>query len=231
MTAADTPTNPEPARPAKRRPGRPRAAPIEQQREMILNSARAVFAAHDYYGTSIERVAREAGVARQLVYSLFGSKDGLFIAVVDDACARVIESMTTRLASDAPPRELISSRVNALFALIEREPEVAAIIRIAEYGGFGPAKQDVANGRRRIEDSLASLFATAWRGGHANPTPEAARALSLITLSMVEAVGFRQPSEPAWDTGSTIELLTEFIFGAIAHLEVQRAALESFGTG
>lgn len=213
----------------RRGPGRPRSAPIEEQRETILNAARTVFAAHDYYGTSIERVAREAGVARQLVYSLFGGKDELFIAVVDDACVRVIETMTTGLGSDAPARKLIRSRVTALFEIIERQPEIAAIIRIAEYGGFGPAKEEVARGRRRIEDSLASLFSASWGTGLADPTPEASRLLSLISLSMVEAVGFRQPSEPAWDAEGTIDFLTEFILGAVAHLEVRRTDLESFG--
>jgi AcrR family transcriptional regulator len=226
---------PEPAPPSgaagdppKRRPGRPRSAPIEEQRALILTCARRVFAEHDYHGTSIERVAREAGVARQLVYSLYGGKDELFIAVVDDACLRMIEEMTHGLGPETPPHELIQSRVGALFDFINANPELAAIIRIAEYGGFGPAKSEVTVGRRRIEDSLAALFADSWRTG-TDLAPEAARMLALITLSLVEAVGFRQPGEPTWDTEQTVGFLTEFLFGAIVHLEVRRTELEQFG--
>ena len=218
-------------KPDRRGPGRPRAAPIGQQRQLILDSARRVFAEHDYHGTSIDRVAKEAGVARQLVYSLYGGKNELFIAVVDDACEQMIHQMTTGvvLGPGATPRRLIAGRIKALFDFIDQHPDVAAIIRIAEYGGFGPAKSEVTAGRRRIEEGIAALFSEAWRTD-ARITPEASRLLGLAALSVVEAVGFRRPSEPAWETTSTIAMLTELLYGGVLRLDERRSEIESFGS-
>ena len=81
---ADAVVAAEPA-PAPRRPGRPRALPLAEQRRLVVDAALRVFAADGYNGTTIERVAREAGTARSSVYELFQGKDDLFIAVVEDA--------------------------------------------------------------------------------------------------------------------------------------------------
>lgn len=226
----------------KRPPGRPRSLPIAEQRRAILEAARRVFAAYDFQGASIERVAKEANVARPLVYELFGGKGELFIAVVDDAVEQLIADMAGAagpgdVSFPAEPgvedREVlfrvVRNNVAALFSFIARRPEAAAIIRIAEYGGFGPAKSEVVAGRSRIEDGLADLFAATW-----TPPPisrEAARVLALMTLSMVEAVGFRQPSEPAWDPDETIDLITTFLVGALTELEAEHDLLRSFGRG
>lgn len=199
---------------------------------MILRSARAVFAEHDYHGTSIDRVARQAGVARQLVYSLFGGKDELFIAVVDDSCRSAIDQVTEQMLVSGPsaaPRELIGACVRALFEFIGNRPEDAAILRIAEYGGFGPAKSEVVMARRRIEEGLAETFSVAWQGS-SELAPQAARLLALLALSMVEAVGFRQPSEPEWDADATVKFLTEFLLGGMLRLDFRRGEIESFGT-
>src|ERR671913_1147236 len=76
--------------PARRRPGRPRALPVEEQRRVVVDAARRVFAREGYNGATIERVAREAGTARSSVYELFQGKEDLFVAVVEDAAERVV---------------------------------------------------------------------------------------------------------------------------------------------
>jgi AcrR family transcriptional regulator len=60
-----------------RRPGDARS------RERILAAARGSFAANGYDGTTIRGVADAAGVDPALVHYFFGTKDGLFAAVVD----------------------------------------------------------------------------------------------------------------------------------------------------
>ncbi len=216
--------------PAKRPPGRPRNQPIQEQRDSVLAAARRVFAEHDFHGTTIERVAREAGVARPAVYELFGNKDELFVAVVDDAVEIMIVQMSARLIEHVhePVEQLVRADVAALFEFMEAQPEVAAIIRIVEFGGFGPAKVEVGLGRRRIEDGLAALFVAAWKG-FGGVSHESARLLALMTLTMVEAVGFRQPTEPRWEVEATIDFLTNFIVGGLGELLRRADQVTGFG--
>ncbi|MDJ1158166.1 TetR/AcrR family transcriptional regulator [Chelatococcus sp. SYSU_G07232] len=52
------------------------------KREAILDAAEKVFVAEGY-AASIDRIAAAAGVAKQTVYSHFGSKEGLFRAMAE----------------------------------------------------------------------------------------------------------------------------------------------------
>lgn len=65
------------SRPRGRRPG------ASDTRSAILAAARARFAAHGYDRTRIRDVAADAGVDAALVHYFFGSKDGLFAAVME----------------------------------------------------------------------------------------------------------------------------------------------------
>lgn len=53
-------------------------------RRAVLEAARRLFAAHGYQGVGIRAIATEAGVTPGLVMAYFGSKDGLFRAVVGE---------------------------------------------------------------------------------------------------------------------------------------------------
>jgi AcrR family transcriptional regulator len=65
---------------ARRSGGRPRT---NSSREKVLGVARLAFPANGYVGTSLRGIARDAGVDPSLIVQLFGSKAGLFGAVVE----------------------------------------------------------------------------------------------------------------------------------------------------
>src|SRR5579863_3171359 len=66
---------------ARRRGGR--RAGSTGSREKILDVARLAFPANGYTETSLRGIARDAGVDPSLIVQLFGSKAGLFAAVVE----------------------------------------------------------------------------------------------------------------------------------------------------
>ena len=51
----------------------------------ILDCALAEFATHGYDGARIERIVKAAGINISLAYQYFGSKENLFIAVMEQA--------------------------------------------------------------------------------------------------------------------------------------------------
>jgi AcrR family transcriptional regulator len=64
-----------------------RAEQVAQTRGDILTTAGAMFREHGYSAVSMPTIAREAGVAVETIYRAFGSKAGLFSAVIDAAIA------------------------------------------------------------------------------------------------------------------------------------------------
>jgi TetR/AcrR family transcriptional repressor of mexJK operon len=68
-------------------------------RERVLRAATTSFLAHGY-GSSVDVIARRAGVAKQTVYHHFPSKDELFKEVARELAKRVLVEL------EAGPREL-----------------------------------------------------------------------------------------------------------------------------
>lgn len=60
-----------------------RSEQVELNRVAVLDAARRVFLAHGYSGASLEAIAEEAGFSRGVVYSQFGSKADMFLALLD----------------------------------------------------------------------------------------------------------------------------------------------------
>jgi AcrR family transcriptional regulator len=63
----------------------------EERREEILDAAFAVFAERGLGGSSTEEVARRAGISQPYVFRLFGTKKGLFTAVIARCFRRTLE--------------------------------------------------------------------------------------------------------------------------------------------
>ena len=86
-------------------------------RERVLRAATTSFLARGY-ASSVEKIARRAGVAKQTVYHHFASKDALFKEVAHDLVRRVLVEL------ESGPRELRAALVR--FALAYRERVLGA---------------------------------------------------------------------------------------------------------
>ncbi len=60
-------------------------------RARLLASARRTFARDGYHATSLDRVSENAGCTKGALYDHFGSKEGLFLALLDQQFANRIE--------------------------------------------------------------------------------------------------------------------------------------------
>jgi AcrR family transcriptional regulator len=63
--------------------GRPTLQESEDRLRRLLDVAKRQFLSAGYRETSLEGIAREAGVAKKTLYSRFGSKAGLFATILD----------------------------------------------------------------------------------------------------------------------------------------------------
>jgi AcrR family transcriptional regulator len=73
-----------------------RAERSEQTRAELIEAARAVFLRRGFHGASLDEISAEAGYTTGAVYSRFGGKDELFLAVMDEHLER-----RTRLYTEA----------------------------------------------------------------------------------------------------------------------------------
>ncbi len=113
----------------KRSRGRPQVRPDEETRAIIYEAARHEFARHGFAATSMETVARRAGVSTKTLYRLMPNKAALFQEMVSDRLDRFAANVSLRAADHA---DLEQALVAALIACAELtlDEEVIALQRM-----------------------------------------------------------------------------------------------------
>ncbi|RIX30148.1 TetR/AcrR family transcriptional regulator [Amnibacterium setariae] len=72
----------------------------DERRESILRAAAQVFGRRGYAGATTDQVARAAGISQPYVVRLFGSKEALFLAVLDQAKTELLAAFRAAIAED-----------------------------------------------------------------------------------------------------------------------------------
>src|SRR4051812_30513700 len=65
----------------------------EARREQILDVTEGIVEVDGFHAVSIDRVAREAGITRPIVYTHFGDREGLLHALVDRGNRRTLAAL------------------------------------------------------------------------------------------------------------------------------------------
>ena len=105
-------------------------------RERVLRAATSSFLARGY-GSSVDDIARRAGVAKQTVYQHFANKDELFKAVAGDLAKRVlvkleggdIRQSLIRFAVEYRKRALGAQGIATFRTLVPEVPRFRAVAR------------------------------------------------------------------------------------------------------
>jgi AcrR family transcriptional regulator len=201
--------------------GRPRAVPIEQQREQILAAATDVFAAEGFDGATSEAIAEASGVARPSVYQIFGSKNDVFIAAVDRALARMLDHIRASLGDTESLRGRKQARANiaAYFELVTREPEVLRMLVLADSCGDAATRAAAMAIRQRMKDAVASYIQNTWEGLQDLAPRDADLAARLIGAA-VETAAVAHIENPDRSTDQTVEFVADFVWAGVYDLAV-----------
>jgi AcrR family transcriptional regulator len=115
--------------PVKRRYHSPkREHQARQTREQIVGSARRLFARDGFARTTVEAIAREAGVSAQTVYASVGSKRAIVGALIDRMeLEGGSEELRRELTSTEDPREQLRAIVQFNRRLFERGQDILRI--------------------------------------------------------------------------------------------------------
>ena len=90
--------------------------PTSERRELILQAATDEFGRGGYAATTTDQIARAAGISQPYVVRMFGTKEKLFVEVVERAISRVIDAFRAVLASRHPDTTSFDDLESALGA-------------------------------------------------------------------------------------------------------------------
>jgi AcrR family transcriptional regulator len=83
----------------------------QQTRQAIIRAAVQLFGDQGYERTSIEQLARAAGIGKGTIYSYFKTKSEIFLAYGEDE----LEFLYTRLAEESDPNTPLTEQLLTLF--------------------------------------------------------------------------------------------------------------------
>jgi TetR/AcrR family transcriptional regulator, mexJK operon transcriptional repressor len=153
-------------------------------RERVLRAATSSFLTHGYR-SSVDQIARRAGVAKQTVYQHFPSKDELFKEVARDLTRRVLVELDSgpgdlraglmRFARAYRKRVLGAQGIATLRTVVPEVPRFPALARAMYAGGAGAlvvrlaaylARAMAAGELRRDDPELAAEIFLGMLVGH-----------------------------------------------------------------
>jgi len=85
----------------------PRARDADRSQQIILEAARHEFSRHGLAGARVDQIAERAGVNKRLIYYYYGSKDDLFLAVLEAAYLHIREAEQKLHLRELPPAQAI----------------------------------------------------------------------------------------------------------------------------
>jgi AcrR family transcriptional regulator len=131
------------------------------RRRAIVQAAAGVFRTQGVAGTSIEDVARAAGVDRATLYYYVGGKDELFREVIGDAVLTNLHLAERIAARDDPPERKLQALIAELMAsYAEFYPHIYVFLRESPDTISAPVSPglDVLDLQRRFDRALTSII-------------------------------------------------------------------------
>jgi TetR/AcrR family transcriptional regulator len=103
-------------------------APKRNSRRAIATTAQAEFTEYGFAGARVARIARTAGVNKQLVFYYFGSKEQLFRTVVSDAADELLQALSVIPQSGAASSRELRSTFAAVCGTLAERPDLVRLL-------------------------------------------------------------------------------------------------------
>jgi AcrR family transcriptional regulator len=97
-------------------------------RDSILRAATKIFAKHGYDGGRVEQISKAARSYDRMIYYYFGSKEGLFIAVIEEAYRRFNEAEAALELDERKPVQALSAVVRFVWGYYQKNPEFITVL-------------------------------------------------------------------------------------------------------
>ncbi len=147
----------------------------------MLDVALETFARSGLEATTMDDIAREAGVTKPLLYQHFKSKRALFLELLDDVVVRIIDALTAAAELAPGPRLQVEAVCDAYFRFVLHNESAMRLLLDSTL----PYDVELAEAIRRVDDTIASALRPLIR---ADIDPDHQRVLAAAVVGMAKGV-------------------------------------------
>lgn len=109
---------------------------LADRREQILDAVRDLVDAEGFHAVTLDRVARDCGITRTLIYQQFGNLPGLLLAMVGREFARAAEGFeAARRRPPAPGQSRYAAGVAGVLEAVDAAPATWRMLLMPSPGG------------------------------------------------------------------------------------------------
>lgn len=139
----------------------------KRTRQSILDAAGTVFAEKGFSGANVNEIVASAGTTKPMLYYHFGSKEGLFAAVLENVYAGMREIEGSLRLETLPPRDAMRRLVEVTFDYHAAHPDWVRLISVANIHDAQPVLNSptIASRNAAVVDILQELLDRGSRDG------------------------------------------------------------------
>ena len=169
------------------------------KREAILAAAQTLFLKHGLRGTSMEAIARQAGVAKPTLYAYFPDKAAIFSALLAQMIATWRQDFLTALHGEGD----VVRRVGA--ALTAKYKGLMRLVAGSPHAGelYGEGDRLSVTELRRLDDELAAALEMELAAAGV------VRARLVTQMLLASAYGIGHKAQSPAELGPALRLLAE----------------------
>ncbi|MEU6674024.1 helix-turn-helix domain-containing protein [Streptomyces sp. NPDC046853] len=186
----------------------------ESRGAQLLDVAEGLFATRGFEGTSMEDIAREAGVSRPVVYAHYATKDAVYVACVRRARAELesqVREPEIMIEAGADIGVVMQRAGEVFFSLLERDPQRWMVLFNPSIALSKDLAEQLTEMRRHTIERIAQMV------GHiSSGDQEQDLALAYAISGVGEQLGRWWLANPDVPRERVIALYRDFITGGLA---------------
>lgn len=155
--------------PANDKKPKAKRLPRKQREAQMLEAAAREFGRQGYETTSMDDIAAACGVTKPMLYNYFGSKDGLYCAMIDRAGSHLVKSMMA-LAQEPDPLRRLQGALHVFLDFVSQHQDSWRMVFASDGGGAGEQSR-ISNYRQQV--MTATIFTLAEMKPEALPFKQA----------------------------------------------------------
>ncbi len=155
--------------------------PPDARRRQLLEIATREFAEHGFHNTSMDGIARAAGITKPVIYQHFESKRALFTEVLEDVGRRIIDALREATSQATTGRARVQAGFAAYFHFVARNRDAFRIL-------FGTSARNDPESTRVVDTVLDAVARSVLTLIEIRGTKEHRRVLAHAIVGMAESM-------------------------------------------
>ncbi len=136
-------------------------------RRNIVEVATREFAQKGYGGARVDAIANRTRTSKRMIYYYFGSKEGLYLAVLEGAYSAIRRTEATLDLESLPPEAALRTLVGSTFDYYQKHPEFVRLVMNENIMDGAHMKRSKAIGTLNLTviDALRRILARGEKAG------------------------------------------------------------------